>query len=133
MSTHLNCNPDIEIFESYENRDKRFCPNSSIFCYTLPSKNYPIPDNYSVKTTWRHKKVYKQFNLLKIKFHLQAVNSSNKSVLSGPLLFGLQLQTLKKVREPWDKRIVKPTEQCSEQTFKRHTKNIRTIIKEKFI
>ncbi|CAG8727015.1 7166_t:CDS:2, partial [Dentiscutata heterogama] len=29
---------------------------SSILCYTLPPKNYPIPDNYSVKTTWGREK-----------------------------------------------------------------------------
>ncbi|CAG8846220.1 15476_t:CDS:1, partial [Racocetra persica] len=31
-----------------------FYPNASQLCYTSLSKKYPIPNNYSVRTSWGH-------------------------------------------------------------------------------
>ncbi|CAG8703704.1 7896_t:CDS:1, partial [Cetraspora pellucida] len=33
-----------------------FYPHTSELRYTLPPKKHPIPDNYSVKTTWGYGK-----------------------------------------------------------------------------
>ncbi|CAG8506236.1 21430_t:CDS:2 [Cetraspora pellucida] len=65
MSTqlnNLNRNIDIETSElgNYSKNHWSFSyfivaegsyPHYSILCYILPPKEYPIPDNYSIKTT----------------------------------------------------------------------------------
>ncbi|CAG8757781.1 13270_t:CDS:2 [Cetraspora pellucida] len=122
-------------------------------CYTLPPKKYPIPNNYSVKTTWRHSVNRKpEFQILygaSFEFednsnisasraatdYEKAVNkSSNKiSFLSGPLLFRLQLQKLHTIREFQVKHhIIKLVEQYSQKTLIRRAKEIATTLKQGF-
>ncbi|CAG8661036.1 12085_t:CDS:2, partial [Cetraspora pellucida] len=59
------------------------------------------------------------------------VNSNKNS--SKPLLFGLQLQTLNKVRKSCDKYMIKPAEQSSPKTLKRCATELEIMIKENFI
>ncbi|CAG8444101.1 13292_t:CDS:2 [Cetraspora pellucida] len=64
------------------------------------------------------------------------------SRLSGLLLFGLQLQILKNIREsrtgqysikPISQNLIKRVNKCSESTLNRRAKNIATMIKDEFI
>ncbi|CAG8670810.1 620_t:CDS:2 [Cetraspora pellucida] len=49
---NLNHNIDIETSElGYFIVAEGSYPHYSILCYTLIPKEYPIPDNYSIKTT----------------------------------------------------------------------------------
>ncbi|CAG8545974.1 28682_t:CDS:2 [Dentiscutata erythropus] len=98
-------------------KTKGFYPNALKLCYTLPSNKYPIPNNYSLKTSQRRDKnqktvqckieykdekpkfqiQYGTFFKYKIKLDILATTAAtnyekaiNKtSQLSGILLFGL--------------------------------------------
>ncbi|CAG8576663.1 20251_t:CDS:1, partial [Gigaspora rosea] len=52
-----------------------------------------------------------------------SINPSSKSTISGPLVFGLQLKTVQKVRESYNKsRQVKPANQCTEMTLEKRAR-----------
>ncbi|CAG8435379.1 3765_t:CDS:2 [Scutellospora calospora] len=148
-----------------------FYPNASQLHYTSSPKKYSIPNNYSVRTSWgcgknqqtvQCKIVYKngspefqiQFGTFfenEIKSCISATTAAtnyekaiNKtSRLSGILLFGLQLQTLKNIRESrysWSayakdirQDLIKPAIQCSQSALDKRAKDVAAIIKEKFI
>ncbi|CAG8484225.1 24701_t:CDS:2 [Cetraspora pellucida] len=144
---------------------KGFYPYYPELHYTLPPKKYPIPNDYSVKTTWKHaenqqtvqcKIKYKngqpEFQILygtffefevksntsvskAVENYEKAItrNSNKKGSLSGPLLFGLQLQKLRTVRELQARQHIKPAEQYSQKTLIRHAKEFATILKQEFI
>ncbi|CAG8668863.1 9226_t:CDS:2, partial [Racocetra fulgida] len=62
------------------------------------------------------------------------INTNKKSLLSGPLLFGLQLQKLRTIREFCVRQhIIKPAEQYSETTLRKRAKEIATTIQKEFI
>ncbi|CAG8765918.1 23781_t:CDS:2, partial [Racocetra persica] len=117
-----------------------FYPNALELRYTLPPKKYPIPDDYSIKTTWE---LYGTSFEYEIESNISAtnaatnyekainMNTNKKSLLSGPLLFGLQLQKLRTIREFHVRQhITKPMEQYSETTLRKRAKEIATIQKE---
>ncbi|CAG8503522.1 7975_t:CDS:2, partial [Dentiscutata heterogama] len=119
-----------------------FYPDASQLHYTLSSKKYPIPDNYSVKTSWGCVKSCISASMAATNYR-KAINKTSR--LSGLLLFGLQLQTL---RESQNRQylinstnldkctrqdLIKPAGHCSESAFDKHAKNVVAMIKEKFI
>ncbi|CAG8479138.1 12979_t:CDS:2 [Gigaspora margarita] len=120
-----------------------------------PFQEYKIPDKYAVITEWgrgkNHRIVYCQIDyidnkpqfLIKYRVNFEnivistkstsqaallyekAIKPSSKSTISGPLVFGLQLKTVQKVRESYNKsRQVKPANQCTEMTLKKRAKQI---------
>ncbi|CAG8794835.1 23193_t:CDS:2, partial [Cetraspora pellucida] len=80
-------------------------PHYSILCYTLPPKEYPISDNYSIKTTWRREKKQQT----------------------------IQCEIEYKDGKSRDKCMIKPAEQPSPKTLKRYTTELEIMIKENFI
>ncbi|CAG8562182.1 17197_t:CDS:2 [Cetraspora pellucida] len=157
--------PNFEI-KTFELEAEGFYPHASELHFTLLPNKYPIPDNYSIKTSWgrgenqqtvqckiKYKNRSPEFRILysnsfehEIKSNKSATkaatdynkaintNSNKKSLLSGPLLFGLQLQRLRTMREfRVRQHIIKPTEQYSQSTLRRHAKEIATTIKKEFI
>ncbi|CAG8499084.1 4529_t:CDS:2, partial [Scutellospora calospora] len=145
-----------------------FYLNASKLHYTLPPKKHPISDNYSVITSWGRGKnqqtiqckiVYvngkPEFQIRfgtffehEIKSSISATTAAtnyekaiNKtSRLSGSLLFGLQLQILKNIRESRPKQylpampyLIKPSEQYSQSTLDRRAKDIAEMIKKEFV
>ncbi|CAG8728797.1 2498_t:CDS:2, partial [Racocetra fulgida] len=107
---------------------EEFYLHASELRYTLPPKKYLIPDDYFVKTTWGLTNAATNYE------KAINMNTNKKSLLSGPLLFGLQLQKLRTIREFHVKQhIIKPTEQYSETTLRKHAKEIATTIQKEFI
>ncbi|CAG8640410.1 3524_t:CDS:2, partial [Cetraspora pellucida] len=115
-----------------------FYPNVSKLCYILAPKKYLIPNNYFMKTSWKHGENISA--TIVATNYMKAINKTSR--LFGPLLFGLQLQILKNIRKsrtgqysikPISQNLIKRVNQCSELILNRHAKNIATIIKDKFI
>ncbi|CAG8694024.1 15498_t:CDS:2 [Dentiscutata erythropus] len=135
MSTR---NLEIKIFELNEG----FYPHFSILCYILPPKNCPIPDNYSIKTTWRRRK-----NQRTVQCEIEYKNGHSEfRILFGKHIFKSdesaskvateynKLQTLNEARKSRSKRTVKPANQYSQKSLENCAKKkIATTIKENFI
>ncbi|CAG8559504.1 6088_t:CDS:2 [Funneliformis caledonium] len=51
------------IYRYFGGLSKGFYPHVSELCHTLSPTKYPIPNSYSVKTSWDAEKVNKQFDV----------------------------------------------------------------------
>ncbi|RIB00550.1 hypothetical protein C2G38_2233903 [Gigaspora rosea] len=102
-------NLEIEENSSYEIIKKEVYLKALLSAYTSTSKEnqYKVPDQYNVKTTiGRYKK---------------AINPNSKTAWSGTLVFGLQLESVKKAREAKNREL-KSIENCSNHTILRYAK-----------
>ncbi|CAG8828616.1 35466_t:CDS:2, partial [Racocetra persica] len=89
-----------------------------------PFQEYKIPDKYAPQFLIKYGLNFENI-ISSMKSATQAallyertINPSSKSTISGPLVFGLQLKTVQKIRESYNKsRQVKPANQCTEMTL----------------